>query len=251
MHYKTLGPFIAHAIEHGKIFYTSRELRKSLFHSKKALSLWISTLFMVGSFFFAFASFFSLLFVSLLSPLTLGVLYFIGSLFFTSAAYLQYLESINYDISHLPHLYDKHPIWFWWRWRPLNMGYLSSSTQFVGTLLFNLSTLSATFSTLSLETLNTLVWIPNILGSILFLTSSFFGYLEIYHDKKIKAFESITWWIVWINILGSVFFQISALYSHYTLHIDEFSFLIATATTLFGAICFFIAALLLRYEKAY
>ncbi len=249
MHYKKLGPFIAHAIEHGKICYTSRELRKSLFHSKRAISLWISSLFMIGSFFFAFASFFSLWFVTELSSLSIGILYFTGSIFFTSAAYLQYLESINYDISHLPHLYHKHSRWFWWRWRPLNMGYLSSSTQFVGTLLFNLSTFMAIFSTLSIETLNLLVWVPNILGSILFLTSAFFGYLEIYHDTKIRAFFNITWWIVWINILGSIFFMISALYSAYTPEVHQFSLYVATLTTLLGAICFFIAALFLRFEK--
>lgn len=250
MHYKKLGPFIVHAIEHEVVCYTSRELRKSLFSSKQIISSWISTLFMIGAFWFAFASFFSLDILPLFSSLSVSIFYFIGSIFFTSAAYLQYLESINFDITHLPHLYNKHPIWFWWRLRPYNMGYISSATQFTGTLLFNLSTFVAIFVSLSIEMKNLLVWIPDLLGSILFLTSSVFAYLEIYHDTKMKRFRSITWWIIWINIFGSVFFQISALYSAYSLQSTQMSFVIATVTTFFGALCFFIAALLLRYEKA-
>ena len=247
MQYKKLGPFISHAMKDGVVCYTSRELRKSLFSSKKAISLWISTLFMIGSFWFAFASFFSLDILPLFSSFSLSIFYFICSIFFTSAAYLQYLESINHDITHLAHLYHKHPIWFWWRLRPYNMGYISSTTQFIGTLLFNISTFSAIFISLSIELKNFLVWLPNLLGSILFLTSSFFGYLEIYHDKKIKVFRSTTWWIIWINIFGSVFFQISALYSAYS---TQMALFIATMTTLLGAVCFFMAALLLRFEKA-
>ena len=250
MYYKKLGPFVSHAMKHGVICYTSRELRKSLFSSDRSISLWIATLFMIGSFWFAFASFLSLDILPLFSSFTLSLFYFIGSIFFTSAAYLQYLESINNDITHLAHIYDKHSVWFWWRLRPYNMGYISSTTQFIGTLLFNISTFSAIFVSLSIEMENLLVWLPNLLGSILFLTSSFFGYLEIYHDKKIKIFRSITWWIIWINIFGSVFFQISALYSRYSEHTTEMALLIATVTTLLGALCFFSAALLLRYEKA-
>ncbi len=247
MHYKKLGPFISHAMKHGIICYTSRELRKSLFSSKRVLSSWIGTLFMIGSFWFAFASFFSLDTLPLFSSFSLNVFYFIGSIFFTSAAYLQYLESINYDITHLAHLYNKHSVWFWWRLRPHNMGYISSASQFIGTLLFNISTFSAIFISLSIEVKNLLVWLPNLLGSILFLTSSFFAYLEIYNDKKIKIFRSITWWIIWINIFGSVFFQISSLYSAYSTQTAVF---MATLSTFLGAVCFFIAALLLRYEKA-
>jgi len=43
--------------------------------------------------------------------------------------------------------------------------------------------------------------------------------------------------------------MVSALYSAYTPDINQFSLYVATLTTLLGAICFFIAALLLRFEK--
>ncbi len=250
MYYKKLGPFITQAMKNGAVCYTSRELRKSLFSSKRELSSWIATLFMIGSFWFAFASFSSLDIYPVFSTFSISIFYFIGSIFFTSAAYLQYLESINFDITHLEHLYNKHSVWFWWRFRPYNLGYVSSATQFVGTLLFNLSTFSAIFISLSMEIKNLLVWIPNLLGSILFLTSSFLAYLEVCHDKNIKIFRSTTWWIIWINIFGSIFFQISALYSAYFSQSTQVEFIIATVATFLGAVCFFIAALLSRYEKA-
>ena len=247
--YKKLGPFISHAIKHGLIYHTSREIRKSLHLSKPLISIWISILFMVGSFFFASAAFLSFDFLYNFQAIDINILYFIGSIFFTAAAYCQYLESINFDITHPSHIDNRHTAWFWWRWRPKNMGYISSLTQFIGTILFNISTFVAIFSNLSIEAENLFVWIPNMLGSILFLTSSFFAYLEIYHDTKIKIFRNITWWIIWINIFGSIFFQISALYSAYTVDIDPNMIFIATLTTFLGAVCFFVAALLLRYEK--
>jgi hypothetical protein len=249
MHYRKIGPFITQVIKNGVPLYTSRALRKSSTLPKRAVSSWISLLFMVGAFCFAFASFSSLTY--LVVPYTIASIYFIGSIFFTSAAYLQYLESINSDITHLPHLYNKHHIWFWWRWRPRNLGYISSVTQFIGTLFFNISTFFAIFSTLSIEAKNLFIWMPNLLGSILFLTSSLSAYLEIVHDTDIKAFKTVTWWIVWINIFGSVFFQISALYSSFSVQeVDGAADHIATLMTCLGGICFFIAAFLLRYERS-
>lgn len=253
MQYKKIGSFVTQAIKDGTLLHTSRELRKSLLSSKKSLiSSWISWLFMVGSFCFALAAFVSLSFTHLFASLDLhsiNSIFFLGSIFFTSAAYLQYLESINADITHLSHLYDKHTNWFWWRWRPQNLGYISSLSQFIGTLFFNISTLFAIFFTFSIEVKNLLVWIPDLFGSVLFLTSSIFAYLEIAHDAKSKALNIVTWWIVRINIFGSIFFQISAFYSSFSLHIDKFANFTATFTTLLGAICFFLAAFLLRYEK--
>ena len=247
--YKKVGPFVSHAIKPGLSSHTSREIRKSLHLAKHIISMWISILFMIGSFCFASASFLSFGFLYNLPEIDINIFYFIGSIFFTIAAYLQYLESINFDITHLPHVYNKHTVWFWWRWRPKNMGYISSLTQFIGTILFNISTFVAIFSNLSIKIDNLFVWLPNLLGSILFLISSFFAYLEVYNDKKIKNFRNLTWVIIWINIFGSVFFQISALYSVYTVDIDQINIFIATLTTFLGAICFFVAALLLRYEK--
>jgi hypothetical protein len=250
MHYKKIGPFITHVFENTTLLHTSRELRKSLLLPRRTLTASIALLFMIGSFCFASASFVVLVSNRFLTPLGINIIYFLGSLFFTSAAYLQYLESINADITHIPHLYNNHPLWYWWRWRPRNLGYISSLSQFIGTLFFNISTFLAIFSSLSIEMKNLLVWVPDLLGSILFLVSAFFAYLEIANDTLLNTFKSASWWVVWSNILGSVFFQCSAFFSSFSAQNSITDTFTATLMTLLGAVCFFIGAFLLRYEKS-
>jgi uncharacterized membrane protein len=88
-----------------------------------------------------------------------------------------------------------------------------------------------------------------MIGSFLFLTASFFAWLEVYQDKNVKAFISVTWWIIWINILGSVFFQLSALKSYINLESGEaVNGILSSNYTLYGAACFLIGAYLLIVE---
>ncbi|NOQ31259.1 MAG: hypothetical protein GQ570_09065 [Helicobacteraceae bacterium] len=249
MHYKKLGPFITQAIKHDLLLHTSRSLRKSL-HKPKSISWWISVLFMIGSSLFALPTLIlTYPHLEVMSDI-INTIYFIGSLFFTSAAYLQYLESINSDITNSTHVNMHKDRWLWFRYRPHNLGYLSSLTQLIGTLFFNMNTLEPLLYSLSITQSNMLIWTPNMLGSILFLTSSFFAWLEVFHDGHVKAFKTNTWWIIWINILGSIFFQLSALYSfNFASGDNSFFDSIAEWTTFWGALCFFSAALLLRFEK--
>ncbi len=136
-----------------------------------------------------------------------------------------------------------------WAWRPKNLGYIASFSQFIGTLLFNFNTFDAFYAGLSALQEDVFIWVPNMLGSILFLTASFFAWLEVYHDKQIKAFSSVTWWIIWINILGSIFFQLSAILSY--AYLDSGKLIDGTRSleyTLYGAVCFFVGAYLLIVE---
>ncbi len=249
MYYKKLGPFVTQVFENHILLYNSRVLRKSL-KSPTVISWWIATLFMVGSFCFAFASVLSLSFTQFFSQFQINIIYFVGSIFFTVAAYLQFLESINADITHPPHAKSKTCSWYWLRWRPRNLGFDASLTQLIGTLFFNINTIDQLISGMSVELENMLIWTPDMLGSVLFLASSFFAYLEIHHDKSIRVFFSNTWWIVWANIIGSIFFQISAYYAWFPAQgQDPTASFIAIITTFLGAICFFVGAYLLRFEK--
>jgi len=247
MKYKKLGSFVTQVYDNGILLHTSRSLRKQLSKPSR-ISWWIAFLFMVGSSLFASASF--LLLASLSTSDFINSTFFIGSLFFTAAAYLQYLEVINRDITVQAHINSSTQFWVWVKFRVYNLGFLASFTQFIGTLFFNVNTFEALLNFNVLDESNLFVWTPNLLGSLLFLLSSFFAYLEIYHDK-LKAFRSVTWWIIWINIFGSLFFGISALYSYNYAGGDNVFFdAISEWTTLLGAICFFIAAYLLRFEKS-
>jgi hypothetical protein len=89
-----------------------------------------------------------------------GVVFFAGSVFFTLAAGLELREATlrrarrwSADAS-------------WW----------SAAVQFVGTLLFNVSTFNAMQSGLSTHQQNRLVWAPDLIGSGCFLVSGWLAY---------------------------------------------------------------------------
>lgn len=248
--YTKIGPFITQAHENGILLKSSRAMRKEyklLTQNPKLTFTWlIATLFMIGASCFIIASAMSL--DQTYSSFEINSIYFIGSLFFTSAAYGQYLEVINADITDKSHIQSKKRKWVWFAFRRRNLGYLSSITQLVGTIFFNFNTLFSFNTFINPLTSDVLVWLPNMLGSILFLTASFFAWLEIYKDKHIKKFRSTSWWIVWSNNFGSIFFQISAVASFVYLDSKVLNETMAINYTLLGAVCFFIGAFLLIIE---
>ena len=273
--YKKLNSFITQLIEpYDEIkahYHTSRRSRKGLpkllldisnhnllepflplsffTYQPKVLTWWIAVLFMLGSLCFIAGSVMVISFENIFSSFMINLTFFIGSLFFTSAAYSQLLEVMNADITTKIYLQEKNSPWLWWAWRPKNLGYLASLTQFIGTILFNFNTFDAFYIGLDTFQKDLIIWVPNIFGSVLFLSASVFAWLEVYHDNYIKAFVSTTWWIIWLNIMGSIFFLFSAIFSYE--HIDSGTFIneiLLSRYTIYGAICFFIAAYLLLIE---
>jgi hypothetical protein len=233
--------------------YNSRHLRKvvksKLNHEYvyliKHLSLIIAWLFIIGSSCFIAAPLMSLYFLDSISQNIINYTYFSGSIFFTSASYLQYLQAINADITNKKYLTHEVKKWKWFAIRVHSLGFWATSVQFIGTLFFNLNTYSGTIGKLSDSTVYDFITMPNMLGSICFLTASFFAWLEVYHDKCMLAFKTVLWWIIWLNIFGSIFFQISAFYGFSS---SSEAVEMATYSTMFGAICFFIASYLLILE---
>ncbi len=271
-----VGPFVTQLVEQRKPddlrLHTSRRLRKGLIalacdecgkaielqqikpfaiiiFKPKSFSWWIAIFFMLGSSCFAAASILNLYFENVFSVITINATYFIGSIFFTSAAYCQYMESINADITNTSHLATQQRSLCWWAWRPHNLGFLASFTQLLGTLFFNINTFDGMLTGLTTKQTDILIWTPNMLGSICFILAAFFAWLEIYKDKHLYNFRSFTWWIVWVNIAGSIFFQLSAFLSFIPFETGHaISASLATELTLLGAVCFFIAAYLLLPE---
>lgn len=262
LEYKTLGPFVTHVKLHhkdGSNEYTARPVRKGVRWIQpmqlskedqakyvvcaKQINYWVAVLFMIG------ASLFSLPgFLPDSCSASFNIIFFCGSLFFTSAAYLQLVESINKDITNPDLFRTQRCHWIRMAWRPKNLGYLSSIVQFVGTLFFNVNCASALLAVTPLQ-MNIAIWIPGMLGSICFLVSCLFAWLEIYRDPSIKAFRSEEWWIVWVNIAGSIAFQISSTVAFYLPQTgDVFAPVMASEYLTFGGVCFFIGALLLRVE---
>ena len=172
--------------------------------------------------------------------------YFIGSIFFTTAAYLTYSEvngtpeSLEPGVrrhvrlfSLLPHRID------WW----------AAAIQLAGTVSFNVSTWFARRAD-RLATLgaNDLIWWPDVIGSVSFLTSSYLSWAEVCHGAGRLRLRDISWWIVAINLAGSILFGVSAIAARYVGPGEELNASLVDSTTFWGAVCFGVAAVLLVPE---
>lgn len=107
-------------------------------------------LFAIGSAWFAVGT--APGFSAYAGPGATNVACFVGSWFFTTAGFVQLARSGE-------------------RW---SAEWLSAATQFVGTVLFNLSTGSAVWAHL-VSTEQRLVWTPDVVGSVAFLVSGALG----------------------------------------------------------------------------
>lgn len=264
LEYEKFGPFVTHVwlyhYKEGWKIYSARPVRKGIKWIKpmtlapeerehfivctRRINSWIAVLFMIGASLFALPGFLP----SAISSY-FNVIYFCGSIFFTSAAYLQFVESINKDITNPKLFITQRCHWLRFGWRPQNLGYLSALIQFVGTVLFNVNCLAALLPSLTPMQENVSIWVPGFLGSICFLSSAAFAWLEIFHDPTIKPFKTESWWIVWVNIFGCVAFQIASSINFYTLPSGKiFAPDISTGYLTFGAVCFFVGAFLLKVE---
>ncbi len=126
--------------------------------ARAAWDRWIAVGFAVGSMCFFIGPFPG--FVQLVGPGADGVVFFAGSIFFTLAAALEVREATL----RRGRRWGADPSWW------------SAAIQFVGTLLFNLSTFEAMQDGLSTHQENHLVWAPDVFGSIAFLISGALAY---------------------------------------------------------------------------
>jgi hypothetical protein len=207
---------------------------------------WVmAVLFAVGSLCFAGAATASH-WISASRPV-IGWTFFIGSLFFTAAAYIQYSEAVN--VEHRPAPKRRRRRWRPASWEPRRIDWLASLVQFIGTILFNISTFAALNHDLTTHQANTRVWAPDVFGSIAFLISSELAFAEVCHRWISFRDRTLSWWIVAINLLGSIMFGISAVASLTEPDTGEvLSTRIANTGTALGGLCFLIGAILLIPE---
>ncbi|MCF7971537.1 MAG: hypothetical protein K9L22_10290 [Methylococcaceae bacterium] len=219
------------------------------------LTWWVAVLFIIGSALFSVGGY-ALTFPedapkALSTGMTLDWIFFIGSLFFTSAAFCQFLESMNAGDSEGLYAEEKLPDTFqWMAWHPQRIGYMASLVQLIGTVMFNFNTGNAFISDLNWIQQDVLIWTPNIIGCICFLIASRLAFMEVCHGYWGWQPDNIEWWITVLNLLGSIGFMNSALYSLAVPPGESsatFSWL-AAFFTFQGGVCFFIASYLLLPE---
>jgi hypothetical protein len=208
-------------------------------------SWWIGVLFAIGSTCFLVGPFPG--FVELVGSAADAIVFFVGSIFFTSAAFLQWLETINADrgpererrrlriVSFEPHRID------WW----------VCGVLLVGTLFFNVTTFQALQSGLDANSYDKLVWRPDAVGCICFLVSGYLGYAEVCGNAFWTRRRGLDWKIAAWNLVGCVAFGIAAIASYWVPSEGSVWHLAAAnAFTAFGGLCFLVGSVLMLPEAA-
>ncbi len=269
-------PFVTHRILRDaralQVVWSSRHHRKNLILPEKVkavavtrtvvrcvwmpreLNWWIGAVFALGSFLFAVGSVLSLspgiAAIWSLDSLAINAIFFAGSIPFTTAAYLQLFQAAN--AGPIPgNRSEQSARVKMFGWRPHDVGWLSCALQFAGTILFNFNTFDAMIPGLTWFEQDLVIWLPNILGSILFLLSGYLAFIETCHAHWAWQPKSLSWWIVFVNLLGCLGFMVSAVYSIVLPGPESGAAVtIALAFTLQGAMCFLAGSLLMLPETA-
>ncbi|MEP4485588.1 MAG: hypothetical protein ABJ013_08170 [Halioglobus sp.] len=230
-----------------------RELPKNVRFTPKNISdlnSWIGIIFAMGAGLFAAGCLGALcpayMPQFLATEANVNLTFFAGSIPFTIAALLQLIQA-ELAGDYLDGGEAKHNDAYNWRFR--DRGWRACAYQFVGTLAFNLNTFDA--MTLGGNWLidDIEIWVPNMLGSILFLASGVLAAREVQQATALWQPTSIEWCIASINLLGCIMFMVAAVLALETpvpllAEASELSIMF----TLLGAIGFFLGAALLLLE---
>lgn len=162
-----------------------------------------------------------------------NICYFIGAWFFTGAALVQLVTSgaVTVPVTYAPG-------------SMVRAEWLAASTQFFGTLLFNVSTAAAlTAHTTSAD--KHLVWSPDAGGSVAFLVSGGFVLVAYAHvHGHFWNISDVDWWSGQINLLGCIAFAVSAVGAYVLPDGGSIDNVVANTGTFIGAVCFFVSSLI-------
>lgn len=122
--------------------------------------------------------------------------------------------------------------------------WLAASTQFFGTLLFNVST-TAALTARSVSGQQHLVWNPDAGGSVAFLLSAGFVLLAFVRaGNNFLSARRPDFWAGQINLLGCIAFGVSAVGSFIDRDGNTIDPSLANWGTFIGALCFLVASLI-------
>jgi hypothetical protein len=252
---RTVGPFTIHVTyrreDGGTTEWHSRAHRKSAsllsrsgaagWWAPRRASWWIGVLFAVGSACFVVGPFPG--FVQLVGAAADAAVFFAGSLFFTAAAALQYLETVNADRG--PERLGARRRLRVAAFEPRRIDWWATIIQLAGTLFFNISTYDALQTGLSTGQEDRVIWAPDVFGCACFLIASGLAWAEVSGGPR----RQVEWWIAAVNLAGSLAFGVSALASYVVPATgDVLALAAANCTTVLGALCFLVGAVLLLVE---
>ncbi|WP_202913470.1 hypothetical protein [Acuticoccus sediminis] len=193
------------------------------------------------------------------STMAINVVFFLGSIPFTTAGYLQHFQAANAPAFHPDPAVASTAAAAATRrrgrvaligWHPHSPGWISTFTQFVGTVAFNFNTGDALLAPEGWLVRELAIWGPDLVGSGLFLVSGYLAYIEAGHAYWSIRPRDLDWWIVTINLLGCAAFMASAVLAFIPSGPEPLWITAASTATLWlGALCFLVGALLLMRES--
>lgn len=197
---------------------------------------WTGLLFVIGSALFMLGVPLSL--TTALPPLLSAVTFAVGAVFFTTAAFLQLLLAQR----ELPES-ERRVIPFF---RGKTSDWSSAAVQFLGTLLFNVNTIrAAVLIGADPSVIDREVWVPDAVGSALFLISSVIAMVPEVRERRHAHVSTRSWTIAALNLVGSVLFGLSAIGAYLIKSTGEpVNLAWANVGTFLGALCFLIGAAL-------
>jgi len=259
-----LGPFVTRerfrAPDGHEVEWSSREHRKQAGHldagrgstwwAPTAVGWWIGTLFAIGSTCFTVGALPA--YVDWVGTDADAITFFVGSIFFTTAAYLQYLQTLNapHALRSATEAGPGDRRLRFWTWEPARIDWSASAVQLVGTVFFNVTTLAAIDASLNATQAHRLVWVPDMVGSICFLIASGLAWFEVSHGWWSWHVRIISWRIAALNLAGSVAFGVSAVASKIVSTTGEpRNIMLVNLGTAVGGLCFLAGALFLFPER--
>jgi hypothetical protein len=153
-----------------------------------------------------------------------NVTFFVGAWFFTAGAFIQLALSGPYRIQVSGRV-GLRAVW------------LAAAVQFLGTLLFNISTGAALHSR-SVRDERLEVWVPNAEGSVAFLISACIAVIPLLRGRQYWRPRSPDWLSTWFNMLGSIAFGVSSLGAIILENGELLNSRLASAGTFVGALFF-------------
>ena len=210
------------------------------------INLLAAVAFVIGGSLFALGALFAQLGVGSLS--TVNDTYLVGGFFFSLGGYASILLAVNTgsDTDDEP---DRGRM-RWWRLKPHDLGWLSATVLFVGTIFFAISLLAAFAAGLTPRQANGWIWLPDITGCVCFLVSGRLAMLDVCHGHVGLRVHELGWWVVAINQFGSVVFLLAGLGAFTRPATSE-----AVASglvnwgTFAGAVCFAVGGIVQAFQK--
>lgn len=195
-----------------------------------------STGFAVGSLLFAIGACPG--YLNLVGQAATNSTFFVGSIFFTAAGFIQFRLTGRWRRGAWKSKSDWDD---WW----------SAAVQFAGTLFFNVSTFAALFFNSSAAQYQERVWRPDALGSICFLVAAALAVAATTHKEGLWDPEARSWSSTWLNMAGSLLFGASAVAAYIAPgNTNPLSAEWVNLGTFGGAICFLVAALLVKPPRS-